>query len=186
MVGIRFSCQLQRYKKFFPPGLSAHRVRCLSPPLRYPAAVGGVTPTDNQSLEITKLTDEILQAEARLAALFEPGRPMPRAGMVAAMRQEVSELKANLAAIMSSNSPEYMMDAQPENDDELAERARQAFLEVERLVGQTSGGAFTKDDGARIAVLEAENERLRLEATTLLLRQQQLEELVERHNLGRR
>ncbi|GIL72096.1 hypothetical protein Vretimale_508 [Volvox reticuliferus] len=182
MVGIRFSCPLKRYEKF---GLSAHHVRCLSPPLRCPAAVGGVRPTDNQSLEITKLTDDIRQAEARLAALFEPGRPMPRAGMVAAMRQEVSELKANLAAIMSGSSSEVMVDAQPESDDELAERARQAFLEIERLVGPKSGGLYAQDDAAGIAVLEAENERLRLEATALLLRQQQLEELVERHNLGR-
>ncbi|KXZ44313.1 hypothetical protein GPECTOR_69g406 [Gonium pectorale] len=67
------------------------------------------------------------------------------------------------------------------SDEELAEKARQAFLEVERLLGQKSGSKG-RVDGAAIAVLEAENERLRLEATTLLMRQQQLEELLEKHS----
>ncbi|EFJ52462.1 hypothetical protein VOLCADRAFT_115948 [Volvox carteri f. nagariensis] len=122
-------------------------------------------------------------AEAKLASLFEPGKPMPRAAVVGAMRQEVSELKAKLAAMMSGSSADAVLGARSETDDELADRARQAFLEVERLLGHKSGGTHAMDDAGAIAVLEAENERLRLEATALLLRQQQLEELVEKHNL---
>lgn len=30
--------------------------------------------------DITRLTEELLEAEGRLAALFEPGKPMPRVG----------------------------------------------------------------------------------------------------------
>ncbi|PNH01768.1 hypothetical protein TSOC_012305 [Tetrabaena socialis] len=131
----------------------------------------------HQASEIARLTDDIVAAEGRLAAVFDR-RPMPRASEVAAMRQEVSEMKAQLALVMGAAGPGAALDGPAPSDVELADRARQAFLEVERLLGQRSGGANSRDDEAAIAVLEAENERLRTEATALLMRQQQLEDLV--------
>ncbi|PNW86580.1 hypothetical protein CHLRE_02g092451v5 [Chlamydomonas reinhardtii] len=104
---------------------------------------------------------------------------MPRAGIVAAARQEVSDMKAQLAALMGGAAAASAgVSDGALTDDELAEKARQAFLEVERMLGQKTGTSSRRDDATAIAVLEAENERLRVEATALLVRQQQLEELV--------
>ncbi|KAG2428589.1 hypothetical protein HYH02_014291 [Chlamydomonas schloesseri] len=104
---------------------------------------------------------------------------MPRAGVVAAARQEVSDMKAQLAALVGGAAGAVTLTSDAAlSDDELAEKARQAFLEVERMLGQKTGKSNGRDDATAIAVLEAENERLRVEATALLMRQQQLEELV--------
>ncbi|GLC34579.1 hypothetical protein PLESTB_001246100 [Pleodorina starrii] len=186
MLAVQSSCRFITRVRFSPPGLLGRRVQCRASSVQAHAAGGGVRPTDEQSAEVAKLTEGILEAEKKLAALFEPGKPMPRAGVVASMRQEVSVKKARLAAIMSGSAPADMANEAPATDDELAERARQAFLEVERLTGQRSGSADLRDDGTAIALLEAENERLRAEATALLQRQQQLEELVEKHIQGDR
>ncbi|KAG2500963.1 hypothetical protein HYH03_000785 [Edaphochlamys debaryana] len=132
-------------------------------------------------MDVPQLTSAIVEAEAKLAALFEPGKPMPRAGVVASLRQEVSEMKGALARLMGQSGPTASLDSGNASDEELAERARQAFLEVERLVGNKGGG---RDDSGAIATLEAENERLRLEATALLMRQQQLEDLRDKLRAG--
>ncbi|GFR40147.1 hypothetical protein Agub_g703, partial [Astrephomene gubernaculifera] len=177
MVKLRPSCVSSRYTR---ATLAGRSLRGLPHRAHVRAAVGGgPAPLTDQSAEAAKLTQSIVEAESRLAVLFEPGKPMPRAGVVAAMRQEVSELKAQLAALVSGGAgAEAVMDSALATDDELAERARQAFLEVERLLGQKNGSARSRQDEAAIALLEAENERLRIEAMALLLREQQLEELV--------
>ncbi|KAG2435082.1 hypothetical protein HXX76_007169 [Chlamydomonas incerta] len=87
-------------------------------------------------------------------------------------------MKAQLGVLMGRGSAASAASDAALSDDELAEKARQAFLEVERMLGQKTGASNRRDDATAIAVLEAENERLRVEATALLVRQQQLEELV--------
>lgn len=129
-----------------------------------------------QSEELSRLTQSIVEAEARLEGVFEPGKPMPRASVVTGMRQEVADLKEKLAILMGG-VPAGTISAV---DKDMEAQARQAFLEVERVVEERSGRNAKRDDGAAIAVLEAENERLRQQATALLMHQQQLEDLVGR------
>lgn len=153
------------------------RVRWAPPALRQ-GPVARVQ-TGEAAPGIAQLTQSVVDAEAKLSAMFEPGKPMPRAGVVAELRQEIVVMKERLAAAMGGAGGGAGSASGSGIDKDMEAHARQAFLEVERVIGeQTSRNR--PDDGAAIAVLEAENERLRAEATALLLHQQQLEELTGR------
>lgn len=136
---------------------------------RVPIVCRAVVQTD--AAEVAK---QLLAAEQELQSMFESGKPMPKAAVVAAKRAEVEKLRATLEGRMSE-----LEDQTPEDPEE-AERARKAFAELERYL---NGSLMGHDDDDEIARLESENAQLRVTAHRLLLRQQRLEEVAMSHGI---
>ncbi|GAX77332.1 hypothetical protein CEUSTIGMA_g4778.t1 [Chlamydomonas eustigma] len=137
---------------------------------------------------ISELADRILEAEAELKSLFEPGKAMPSAGSVAKKRQAIMDMKSLLATRL--NGQELTVNA--EASDNEAERARRLFLEtqversLQRQQRSKSGEDVSKsanNSNFELTLLEVENERLRDKAERLLLRQQMLEDIAEGYQL---
>eukprot|EP00775_Hariotina_reticulata_P013336 gene13336-13465_t len=134
----------------------------------------------------------LVQKEAQLQALFESGQPMPKAAVVAQLRQEIAALDAQLrgqpvSSYMSMDLGRPAGAATPvqpapgmhthirarSRTEELADKAYE-LVEQQLRSNQGMGAA----DDILIAQLEAENTQLRVQAYELLQRQQHLESLL--------
>jgi len=141
---------------------------------------------------------QLQQKERYLASLFESGKPMPRAAQVAELREEIDSLQAQLqnrpqqvrvppaaAEQQRQSGPgPIQLNPKPPKFGPTGSRsttktnalADAAFVAVEEQLRANQG--MGASDDREIARLEAENTMLRAEANRLLLRQQQLEQLL--------
>lgn len=135
----------------------------------------------------------LAQKERELAAMFESGRPMPQASVVAALRAEIAALDDQLngrpvnpyvpsAPVSGGGGYSGGPRGPPSGPPPGAVRSRTEQLadKAYELVEQQMRGnqGMGQQDDADIARLEHENTQLRAEAYALLQRQQQLESML--------
>lgn len=139
---------------------------------------------------ISALAEKVLAAEVELTNLFQPGKPQPKAGMVARKRQEIADMKQQLVVALEGGSSGEGSSGKASEEERMA-----LLLEVERSVqlqhraASTSfsesvvGGARSSERSFELFLLEAENQQLRERAENLLHRQQVLEDLAAFHGV---
>eukprot|EP00879_Flechtneria_rotunda_P003430 GHRR01003658.1.p1 GENE.GHRR01003658.1~~GHRR01003658.1.p1 ORF type:complete len:234 (+),score=70.47 GHRR01003658.1:315-1016(+) len=151
-----------------------------------------------------ELQQLLARKEAQLAELFQPGRTMPRAAEVAAMRSEIAALADQLAGRpvrplvtpgppgpSAGSAPSFHLSAPSMGTAAVGTPPPPSAATTERMRSRTEELAFKaydqveeqlrsnqgmgNSDDIDVAQLEAENTTLRAEAFKLLQRQQQLE-----------
>eukprot|EP01024_Parvocaulis_polyphysoides_P045844 TRINITY_DN42994_c0_g3_i2.p1 TRINITY_DN42994_c0_g3~~TRINITY_DN42994_c0_g3_i2.p1 ORF type:complete len:226 (+),score=29.87 TRINITY_DN42994_c0_g3_i2:46-723(+) len=136
-------------------------------------------------MDQNELAKKVQEKEAQLSNMFVSGGKIPQASEVAVLRQELKELREQLAGEIS-----LLNESIPPNPDVAiagtisqvaSEKARRVLLEFENRMQQNSEmkkPELTVSERTELEALELENITLRARANKLLLRQQLLEELM--------
>ncbi|WIA17269.1 hypothetical protein OEZ85_014141 [Tetradesmus obliquus] len=182
---------------------SAHRRAAAPAVRRAPAAAAGSSSSSSSSTRCrhvvraaaeaeaeaaspAQLQMQLQQKEAQLAAMFNSGQPMPKAGDVARLRAEITALADRLAGRPVRQLPigghDAPMGAVAVKSAHVRARSKTedlAFRAYEMVEEQMRGNqGMGNSDDVEMARLEAENIQLRAQAFELLKRQQQLETML--------
>eukprot|EP01025_Chloroclados_australasicus_P014869 TRINITY_DN1703_c0_g1_i1.p4 TRINITY_DN1703_c0_g1~~TRINITY_DN1703_c0_g1_i1.p4 ORF type:complete len:223 (-),score=29.85 TRINITY_DN1703_c0_g1_i1:379-1047(-) len=135
--------------------------------------------------DVTVLAKKLEEKQAELDKMFVSGGKIPKASEVAALRQELKELRQQLAGEVSIINEDFINQVDPAIQRTVGqvacEKARKVLFELGHQGLQSSElgkPILTVAERTELEALELENAVLRSKANKLLLRQQLLEELI--------
>lgn len=164
------------------PSSCAHLARSASTPgprairlhqwsTRSGVAARAAAPVISDGPSEQQLLQQIAEKESQLAAIFDR-RPLPKATEVAALRGEITSLKAALP--QRPAPPVARPRSAPKQED--LDLAARVFAQLDAGLSNTAPG---NSEDREIVALEAENMALRADAHALLQHQALLERLVD-------
>eukprot|EP01026_Neomeris_dumetosa_P084129 TRINITY_DN982_c0_g1_i1.p3 TRINITY_DN982_c0_g1~~TRINITY_DN982_c0_g1_i1.p3 ORF type:complete len:231 (-),score=28.16 TRINITY_DN982_c0_g1_i1:317-1009(-) len=135
-----------------------------------------------------QIAQQLQTKENELKNMFQSGGKIPKASEVAAIRQEIKELRLSLSQEVNENAMQKVDLAVAGTVSQVAaEKARKVLMELQNREEQnpdSSSTQLTVAEKTELEALEIENTVLRSRANKLLLRQLLLEELLQKHKEG--